>query len=133
VLFRLPNQLPLFFRLRDGLLSTVDGLPGRSVAELLRLSELLSVRRPKNFRTDDGRFPKLLWVGESEEAMETSVDALGSPFADSANVPTMGVGCDESGPLPGVGGRGVSGGESGGAGIEVPSVRLKLTGVSCSC
>jgi hypothetical protein len=39
------------------------------------------------------------------------------------------VGCDERGPLPGVGGRGVSGGESGGAGIEVPSVREKLIGV----
>lgn len=32
--------------------------------------------------------------------------------------------------MPGVGGRGVSGGESGGAGIEVPSVREKLMGVS---
>jgi hypothetical protein len=32
--------------------------------------------------------------------------------------------------LPGVGGRGVSGGESGGAGIDVPSVREKLMGVS---
>lgn len=40
----------------------------------------------------------------------------------------MGVGCDERGPFPGVGGRGVSGGESGGAGIEVPSVREKLMG-----
>ena len=40
------------------------------------------------------------------------------------------MGCDDSGPLPGVGGRGVSGGESGGAGIEVPSVREKLMGVS---
>jgi hypothetical protein len=34
--------------------------------------------------------------------------------------------------LPGVGGRGLSGGESGGAGIEVPSVREKLMGVSVS-
>lgn len=41
----------------------------------------------------------------------------------------MGVGCDERGPLPGVGGRGVSGGVSSGAGIEVPSVREKLMGV----
>jgi hypothetical protein len=40
------------------------------------------------------------------------------------------VGCDERGPFPGVGGRGVSGGESGGAGIDVPSVREKLIGVS---
>lgn len=42
----------------------------------------------------------------------------------------LGVGCDESGPRPGVGGRGVSGGLSRGAGIEVPSVREKLMGVS---
>lgn len=42
----------------------------------------------------------------------------------------LGVGCDESGPLPGVGGRGVSGGESSGAGIEVPSVSEKLMGAS---
>jgi hypothetical protein len=40
------------------------------------------------------------------------------------------VGCDDRGPFPGVGGRGVSGGESGGAGIDVPSVREKLMGVS---
>ena len=40
----------------------------------------------------------------------------------------MGVGCDESGPFPGVGGRGVSGGVSAGAGIDVPSVREKLMG-----
>lgn len=42
----------------------------------------------------------------------------------------LGVGWEESGPLPGVGGRGVSGGLSRGAGIEVPSVREKLMGVS---
>ena len=42
----------------------------------------------------------------------------------------MGVGCDESGPRPGVGGRGVSGGDSSGAGIDVPSVREKFMGVS---
>lgn len=41
----------------------------------------------------------------------------------------MGVGCEERGPFPGVGGRGASG-ESVGAGIEVPSVREKLMGVS---
>ena len=44
----------------------------------------------------------------------------------------FGVGCDDRGPLPGVGGRGVSGGLSSGAGIEVPSVREKLMGVSVS-
>jgi hypothetical protein len=41
----------------------------------------------------------------------------------------MGVGCDERGPFPGVGGRGASG-ESIGAGMDVPSVREKLMGVS---
>lgn len=134
-LFRLPNQLPLFFRLRDGLLSTVEGLPGLSVAVLLRLSELLSVRRPRNLRTDDGRLPRLLWVGERGvgEMRPPSVGEFPLAAAASANVPTEGVGCEERGPLPGVGGRGVSGGESGGAGIEVPSVRLKLTGESCAC
>lgn len=40
------------------------------------------------------------------------------------------MGCDERGPLPGVGGRGVWGGESRGAGIEVPSVSEKLIGAS---
>jgi len=46
----------------------------------------------------------------------------------------IGVGCDESGPLPGVGGRGESscGGDSGGAGMDVPSVREKLIGVRVS-
>ena len=44
----------------------------------------------------------------------------------------MGVGCEDRGPFPGVGGRGVSGGVSSGAGIEVPSVREKLMGVRVS-
>ena len=38
------------------------------------------------------------------------------------------VGCELRGPPVGVGSRGTSGGESGGAGIEVPSVRENLTG-----
>ena len=38
------------------------------------------------------------------------------------------VGCEERGPLLGVGSRGVKGGEAGGAGMEVPSVREKLIG-----
>ena len=42
------------------------------------------------------------------------------------------LGCESRGPLPGVGGRGVSGGESSGAGIEVPSVREKFMGASVS-
>lgn len=56
------------------------------------------------------------------------------PFVDSLCGKTAeeGVGCEDRGPLPGVGGRGDSGGESGGAGIEVPSVREKLMGVSVS-
>ena len=38
------------------------------------------------------------------------------------------VGCELRGPSIGVGSRGTSGGESGGAGMDVPSVREKLTG-----
>jgi len=45
------------------------------------------------------------------------------------DVPFGVVGCEDSGPPPGVGGRAVRGGESGGAGIRVPSVREKDTGV----
>jgi hypothetical protein len=44
----------------------------------------------------------------------------------------LGVGCDDRGPFPGVGGRGVSGGVSSGAGIWVPSVKEKLIGVNVS-
>jgi hypothetical protein len=42
----------------------------------------------------------------------------------------LGVGCEDSGPFPGVGGRGVCGGLSSGAGMPVPSVREKFMGVS---
>jgi hypothetical protein len=51
-LFLFPNQLPLFFLVKLGLLSTVAGEPGRSD---LRLSEDDSGRRPRNLRTEEGR------------------------------------------------------------------------------
>ncbi len=102
------------------------------------------MRRPRNWRTEDGRRvcePGL--VGERPPSAASLVLPRvtgGSGATESSDVfePTcccgetgdFGVGCDESGPLPGVGGRGVSGGESSGAGIEVPSVREKLIGAS---
>ena len=73
-------------------------------------------------------FVDVLWKLDS---MESSAGES-PPFSWWGNTPDRGVGCEDSGPLPGVGGRGVSGGESGGAGIEVPSVREKLMGVSVS-
>ena len=45
------------------MLLRVSGLPGRSEPMLRKLSELLSVRSPRNFRTEPGRC--LLRVGES--------------------------------------------------------------------
>lgn len=51
--FLLPNQLPLFLRLKLGAwLLIVAGEPGRSV---LRLSDEESVRMPRNLRTEPGR------------------------------------------------------------------------------
>jgi hypothetical protein len=141
MVFFLPNQL-LLFRLDSvgAWLWMVAGEPGRSE---FKLSDDGSDRSPRNFRTEDGR----LWglVGDSvplaasldrgwcSPSPTTSSSSL--PFADPflwGNTPDCGVGCDDRGPLPGVGGRGLSGGESGGAGIEVPSVREKLMGVSVS-
>jgi len=94
---------------------------------------------PKNWRTEDGRRPGL--VGDRPPLASSLVLPLvagGSGEPDSsAALPSgeppagdLGVGCDDSGPLPGVGGRGVLGGESSGAGIEVPSVSEKLIGAS---
>lgn len=98
---------------------------------LLRLSELLRVRRPRNLRTLLGR---LLKVGERAEGAieeaapsfvvvcERTVDPVGgSEIAGE-------VGWEDRGPFPGVGRRGVEGGESGGAGMAVPSVREKFMG-----
>lgn len=138
VLFLLPNHPLLFFLDRLGLLSTVAGDPGLSD---FRLSDDDNGRRPRNLRTERGRLPDGL-VGDSvlllsfvdvfrrcELAVE-SVDSLGGgELSSSGKKEVVGVGCESRGPLPGVGGRGVSGGESGGAGIEVPSVREKLMGV----
>jgi hypothetical protein len=73
-------------------------------------------------------FVDVLWKLDSAD----SSAGEDPPFSWWGNTPDLGVGCDDSGPLPGVGGRGVSGGESSGAGIEVPSVREKLMGVSVS-
>lgn len=139
-LFFLPNQLPLFLRDRLGVwLLMVAGDPGRSD---FRLSDDDSVRRPRNLRTEAGRLLEglvgdmtlaaslaRLWCScasavESSESLPTGEPSTGGKAGD------LGVGCDDSGPLPGVGGRGVSGGLSSGAGIWVPSVREKLTGVS---
>ena len=121
-LFLLPNQLPLFFLDRLGLLSVVAGEPGLSEA---RLSDEDIGWRPRNLRTEDGRFPDGL-VGDSVPlevisrswGPDESLDVV-----PAGKVADVGVGCESSGPLPGVGGRGLSGGESRGAGIEVPSVR----------
>lgn len=141
----LPNQLLLFFLWRLGWLLMVAGEPGRS--SWCRLSLEDNVRRPKNWRTEEGRrFCELGLVGERPPLAESLVRPRvtgGSGAAESSEglpfgEPTcpfgvagdFGVGCEESGPLPGVGGRGVSGGESGGAGIEVPSVSEKLMGAS---
>lgn len=88
-LFFLPNQLPLFRLERLGAwLLIVAGEPGLSDD---KLSDDESVRRPRNFRTDDGRFCEGL-VGErvllatsltrlwcNESSVPDSSDAL--PFA----------------------------------------------------
>lgn len=140
--FFLPNQLPLFLRDRLGAtLWIVEGEPGLSE---LRLSDDDRVRRPRNFLTDPGRLLDGL-VGDMVLAASLMRDCGGCALESSDALPSdneslcpggkpgdLGVGCEESGPLPGVGGRGASSGLSGGAGIEVPSVREKLMGVSVS-
>jgi hypothetical protein len=110
-----------------------------------RLSDDDSVRMPRNVRTDAGLFceglvgdivlaASLVRVWRScAPAVASSDDLLkggDSCRAAGGKVGDLGVGCEESGPLPGVGGRGVCGGLSRGAGIEVPSVREKFMGVS---
>ena len=69
-------------------------------------------------------------TGGSGTADSSEGFPLGEPTCVGGKPGDFGVGCEERGPLPGVGGRGVSGGESGGAGIEVPSVSEKLMGAS---
>jgi hypothetical protein len=123
----------------------VAGEPGLSAC---RLSDDESVRKPRNFRTDDGRLCGLcglvgdssllpaaslvrgLWNGSSATASSCSLPFV-VPFL-CGKTSDCGVGCDDRGPFPGVGGRGDSGGESSGAGIDVPSVSEKLIGVSVS-
>jgi hypothetical protein len=138
MVFFLPNQLLLFLLVNVGVwLLMVAGEPGLSD---FKLSEDESVRSPKNLRTDEGRLCGL--VGDNVLLAASLVrlwcswssPSLALPFVDSlcGNTGDFGVGCDERGPFPGVGGRGVSGGESSGAGIVVPSVRETLMGVSVS-
>jgi hypothetical protein len=128
-LFLLPNQPLLFFLARLGFLSVLAGDPGLSD---LRLSDEDMGCRPRNLRTEPGRLPvglageKVLLFASLDVVLRRCV-SLGEPPDDLG-----GVGCESRGPFPGVGGRGDSGGDSGGAGIEVPSVREKLTGVSVS-
>lgn len=98
-------------------MSTVAGEPGRSD---FRLSDEESVRRPRNLRTDPGRLESEGLVGERLPLVPSFVDVRASSSLGASLV------SDE---LLGGGGRGVSGGESGGAGMEVPSVREKFMGV----
>lgn len=140
--FLLPNQLPLFLRVRLGAtLLMVAGDPGLSD---VKLSDDDRVRSPKNFLTDPGRLLEGL-VGEKVlpaslvrdwcKPAPNSSDALPSEeesLCCGAKPGDLGVGCEDRGPFPGVGGRADSTGLSGGAGIEVPSVKEKLTGVSVS-
>jgi hypothetical protein len=144
--FFLPNQLLLFLRDSVGAwLLMVAGEPGRSD---LRLSLEGIERRPKYFRTDELRtdegrceglagdkvLPATSLVRLSCSCASVAGSPCALPFVASCcgKTPETGVGCDDNGPFPGVGGRGESGGESGGAGIEVPSVREKLMGVNVS-
>jgi hypothetical protein len=142
-LFRLPNQLPLFFLLKLVLLFIVAGEPGRSG---LKLSDEDIERRPRYLRTEDGRMlddglagaselplASILLVCWSSDAGARSVDsAAGGKPASCGKKEVVGVGWESRGPLPGVGGRGLSGGESRGAGMGVPSVREKFMGASVS-
>ena len=151
-LLRLPNQPALFLRPRLGLpLSVVLGEPGRSA---VAWSLDAGGRRPSSLRTDDGRLPcagglsgggdrvlSLVLAGAS-----WSVDADGGTVVDDTAPSTDGFGAAGGGAAPplrdascfGLGwpalsaARGGLGGESGGAGIEVPSVREKSTGVKLS-
>jgi hypothetical protein len=136
--FFLPNQLLLFLRVNVGAwLLMVAGEPGLSE---FKLSLDGRERRPRNFRTEDGRLcglagNKLLLAASLDRGWCSCSPTAESPLPFVASVlcgktADEGVGCEDRGPFPGVGGRGVSGGESGGAGIEVPSVREKLMGVS---
>lgn len=107
----------------------VDGEPGRWSD--FRFSDEDKLRRPRNLRTERGRLDMVGLVGESVLLASSFVLVRSrSPFGDFGDaVPSPGTCCESAEALLGVGGRGVSGGESGGAGIEVPSVREKFMGV----
>lgn len=135
-LFRLLNQLLLFLRCSPGLGPAVDdGEPGLSEPSV---SDEDMVLRPRNLRTEFGRLPlELLPLGLagvewfSEEVVLRSCSVEFACLTLLEKVLFVGAGCESRGPRPGVGGRGESG-ESGGAGMGVPSVREKFTGVSVS-
>ena len=137
IVFFLPNQLLLFLRDSVGAwLLMVAGEPGLSD---FKLSLDGMEPRPRNLRTEDGRLcglvgDRVLLAASLDRGCNCSPSADSPlPFVASAlcgKTADCGVGCDDSGPFPGVGGRGLSGGESGGAGIDVPSVSEKLMGVS---
>jgi hypothetical protein len=94
-------------------------------------------RKDSSLRTEEGRLRPRDGdcTGESIVGFKSpnvSFSLPESPDDDLGNVPGIWsgvVGCDDSGPPPDVAGRGVAGGESRGAGIFVPSVREKDTGV----
>lgn len=130
------------------------GLCGRP---LRRLSDDEAERKPRNRRTDEGRLlPDTLsvvgvglkgFLEPGEPGLVLAVATLSVrprgwawPLASELLFAwSMGsdgggsfgeVGCDESGPPPGVGGRpGVAGGDSSGAGMSVPAVRENSMGL----
>lgn len=130
--FLFPNQLPLFRRDRLGVwLLMVAGDPGRSDC---RLSVEDRVRSPRNLRTEPGRRPVEL-VGDARLPVSPTRlwRCCGSPGPSALSWPgDVGVECDGGGPVPGSDGRGEAGGLSRGAGMVVPSVKERLTGVRVS-
>jgi hypothetical protein len=110
------------------------GLPGVPNCECLSFSDLME-RRESNLRTEDDRLPGVVgdcdcnMLGFKSPSVSFSLSEV--PDGDDGNAPGtwFGVaGCDDSGPPLGVEGRD-AGGVSSGAGMLVPSVREKETGV----
>jgi hypothetical protein len=110
------------------------GLPGAPNCECLSFSDLIE-RRDSSLRTVDGRLRGGDCAGDSSLGFEFPIAAFSLsevPDGEEGNAPGIRsgvVGCEDNGPRPGVGGRGVAGGESNGAGMLVPSVREKDSGV----
>jgi hypothetical protein len=110
------------------------GLPGVPKRECLSFSDLME-RSESSLRTVDGRLPGGDWAGDSMLPFKSPMvpfSLLEEPDGEEGNAPGImsGVaGCEDNGPQPEVGGSGVAGGESNGAGMFVPSVREKDTGV----